>query len=145
MRLYTIGFTRKSAEYFFSRLRRAGIRTLVDVRLHNTSQLAGFTKKEDLPFFSRELCKAGYLHLPELAPSEELFQARKKENMAWQAYEKRYLALLRGRAVEKDLIPGSLDGGCLLCTEDDPRHCHRRLGAEYLQEKWPGVEIIHLT
>lgn len=145
MRLYTIGFTHKTAEYFFSRLRRAGIRTLVDVRLHNTSQLAGFTKKEDLPFFVRELCKAAYLHLPSLAPSEELFHARKKEKMTWQAYEKRYLALLRTRAVETELKPESLDGGCLLCTEDDPRHCHRRLAAEYLQDKWPGMEIIHLT
>jgi uncharacterized protein (DUF488 family) len=145
MRLYTIGFTRKSAEYFFTRLKRAGIRTLVDVRLHNTSQLAGFTKKEDLPFFSRELCRAGYLHLPELAPSEELFRARTKEKMDWHAYEKRYLALLRHREVEAALKPEALDGGCLLCTEDDPRHCHRRLAAEYLQDKWPGVEVIHLT
>lgn len=145
MRLYTIGFTHKTAEYFFSRLKRAGIRTLVDVRLHNTSQLSGFTKKEDLPFFVRELCKAGYRHLPELAPSEELFHARKKEKMAWQAYEKRYLALLRSREVENHLEPEGLDGACLLCTEDDPRHCHRRLAAEYLQDKWPGVEIIHLT
>jgi uncharacterized protein (DUF488 family) len=145
MRLYTIGFTRKSAEYFFTRLRRAGIRTLVDVRLHNTSQLSGFTKKEDLPFFTKELCKAGYLHLPELAPSEELFHARKQEKMAWPPYEKRYLNLLRQRAVETALNPEILDGGCLLCTEDDPRHCHRRLAAEYLQEKWPGVEVIHLT
>jgi uncharacterized protein (DUF488 family) len=145
MRLYTIGFTRKSAEYFFTRLRRAGIRTLVDVRLHNTSQLSGFTKKEDLPFFTKELCKAGYLHLPELAPTEELFHARKQENMAWPPYEKRYLGLLRQRAVETALTPETLDGGCLLCTEDDPRHCHRRLAAEYLQEKWPGVEVIHLT
>jgi uncharacterized protein (DUF488 family) len=145
MRLYTIGFTRKSAEYFFTRLRRAGIRTLVDVRLHNTSQLSGFTKKEDLPFFIKEICKAGYLHLPELAPSEELFQARKHENMAWPPYEKRYLNLLRQRAVETALTPEALDGGCLLCTEDDPRHCHRRLAAEYLQAKWPGVEVVHLT
>jgi uncharacterized protein (DUF488 family) len=145
MRLYTIGFTRKSAEYFFTRLRRAGVRTVVDVRLHNTSQLAGFTKKEDLPFFAKELCKAGYMHLPELAPSEELFQARKHEKMAWQPYEKRFLNLLRMREVEKALSPGILDGGCLLCTEDDPRHCHRRLAAEYLQERWPGVEVIHLT
>src|SRR3954468_15957087 len=110
MRLYTIGFTHKNAEYFFSSLRRAGIRTLVDVRLHNTSQLAGFTKKEDLPFFMRDLCKAGYLHLPQLAPSEDLFHARKKEKMTWQAYEKKYLALLRSRSVEKDLTPESLDG-----------------------------------
>jgi uncharacterized protein (DUF488 family) len=145
MRLYTIGFTLKSAEYFFSRLKRAGIRTLVDVRLHNTSQLSGFTKKEDLPFFVREICKAGYLHLPELAPSEELFQARKREKMAWHPYEKRYLNLLRQRGVENALSPEALEGGCLLCTEDDPRHCHRRLAAEYLQEKWPGVEVIHLT
>lgn len=145
MRLYTIGFTQKSAEYFFTRLKRAGIRTLIDVRLHNTSQLSGFTKKEDLPFFTREICKAGYLHLPELAPSEDLFHARKKEKMNWHAYEKRYLDLIRHRAIEGSLKPEVLDGGCLLCTEDDPRHCHRRLAAEYLQDKWPGVEVIHLT
>ncbi|MDB5047111.1 MAG: hypothetical protein JWO30_182 [Fibrobacteres bacterium] len=145
MKLYTIGFTRKSAEYFFTLLQRAGVRKILDVRLNNVSQLAGFTKREDLRYFSRAICKADYLHLPDLAPSEELFHARKKENMNWKAYEKRFLELIKRRAIEEKLTPESADGGCLLCTEDDPRHCHRRLVAEYLQEKWGHVEIVHLA
>jgi len=145
MKLYTIGFTQKSAEYFFSALQRAGVRRILDVRLHNVSQLAGFTKREDLRYFARAICRAEYLHLPDLAPSEELFHARKRENMNWKAYEKRFLDLMERRAIEGKLAPETADQGCLLCTEVDPRHCHRRLVAEYLEEKWGGLEIIHLT
>jgi uncharacterized protein (DUF488 family) len=145
MKLYTIGFTRKSAEYFFTLLQRAGVRIILDVRLNNVSQLAGFTKREDLRYFSRAICKADYLHLPELAPSEELFHARKKENMNWKMYEKRFLDLIKRRAIEEKLTPESADGGCLLCTEEDPRHCHRRLVAEYLRDRWGDVEIVHLA
>jgi uncharacterized protein (DUF488 family) len=145
MKLYTIGFTKKSAEYFFTGLQRAGVRKILDVRLHNVSQLAGFTKRDDLEFFARAICKAGYLHLPDLAPSEDLFHARKKENMNWKMYERRFMDLIHRRAIEQKVKPEDFDGGCLLCTEDDPRHCHRRLVAEYLQEKWGDLEIIHLT
>lgn len=145
MKLYTIGFTGKSAEYFFTCLRRAGVRNILDVRLNNTSQLSGFSKRDDLRFFAREICKAGYAQLPVLAPSEDLFHARKKENMTWQAYEKRYLDAIGRRAVETQVDPALLDGGCLLCAEDDPRHCHRRLAAEYLAEKRGDIEIVHLT
>ncbi|MDB5106530.1 MAG: hypothetical protein JWP91_4219 [Fibrobacteres bacterium] len=145
MKLYTIGFTKKSAEYFFTRLQRAGVRKIVDIRLNNVSQLSGFSKREDLQYFAKAICKADYVHLPDLAPSEDLFHARKKENMNWKSYERRFLDLIKRRAIEEKVTPDSLDGGCLLCTEDDPQHCHRRLVAEYLQEKWGGVEIIHLT
>lgn len=145
MKIYTIGFTRKSAEYFFTRLQRAGVRRIVDVRLNNVSQLSGFSKREDLQYFARALCKADYVHLPELAPSEDLFHARKKENMTWSAYERRFLELLKRREIESRIRPEDLEGACLLCTEDDPRHCHRRLVAEYLMEKWGRVEITHLT
>jgi uncharacterized protein (DUF488 family) len=145
MKLFTIGFTKKSAEYFFTSLQRAGVRKILDIRLNNVSQLSGFSKREDLQYFARALCKADYVHLPELAPSEELFHARKKENMNWKGYEHRFLDLMKRRAIEEKVTPESMDGGCLLCTEDDPRHCHRRLVAEYLQEKWGDVEIIHLT
>jgi uncharacterized protein (DUF488 family) len=144
MKLYTIGFAKKSAEHFFTALKRAGVRRILDVRISNTSQLSGFTKKEDLKYFARAICGADYAHLPELAPSEELFHARKKENMNWKSYAKRYLDLLKLRNVAETLPHELFDGACLLCTEEDPRDCHRSLLAEYLEGEWGGIEIIHL-
>jgi uncharacterized protein (DUF488 family) len=144
MKLYTIGFAKKSAEQFFTALKRAGVRRILDVRIGNTSQLSGFTKKDDLKYFARAICGADYAHLPELAPSEELFHARKKENMNWKSYGKRYLDLLKLRNIAETLPPSLFEDACLLCTEEDPRDCHRSLLAEYLEAKWGGIEIIHL-
>lgn len=145
MKLFTIGFTKKSAEAFFTKLQRAGVRRLVDVRLNNVSQLAGFTKKDDLRYFTNAICRVDYVHLPELAPTKDILDAYKKNKGDWGIYEQQFLDLMRKRRIE-DIVPrGSLDGGCLLCSEDKPHHCHRRLVAEYLKEKWGDVEIEHLT
>jgi uncharacterized protein (DUF488 family) len=145
MEVYTIGFTRKSAEEFFAALRRAGARKLVDVRLNNTSQLSGFAKKGDLAFFLRELCGAEYVHEPSLAPTRELLDAYSKGGMGWEEYERRYLALLESRKVEERLERSLLEGpAVLLCSEPGPERCHRRLAAEYLERAWGGLEIIHL-
>jgi uncharacterized protein (DUF488 family) len=144
MKLYTIGFAKKSAERFFTLLKRAGVRRILDVRISNTSQLSGFTKKDDLRYFARAICGADYVHLPELAPSGELFHARKKEGMNWKSYEKRYLDLLKRRNIVETLPQSLFDGGCLLCAEEDPRDCHRGILAEYLESEWGDVEIIHL-
>jgi uncharacterized protein (DUF488 family) len=144
MRIFTIGFTKKSAEAFFTRLQNAGVKRLVDVRLNNISQLAGFTKKDDLRYFLKAICDIEYVHLPELAPTAEILDAYKKQkNGGWELYEHRFLDLMRSRQIEntaRDLLAD----GCLLCSEEKPLHCHRRLVAEYLKEHWRDVEIEHI-
>jgi len=108
------------------------------------SQLAGFAKKDDLAFFLRTICGIPYEHHPELAPTRELLDFYKKDGGAWSDYEKRFTDLIAKRRIETTLSPEALDGACLLCSEDKPTHCHRRLVAEYLRERWGGVEIVHL-
>jgi uncharacterized protein (DUF488 family) len=142
--VYTIGFTRKHADEFFPLLQQAGVRRVLDIRLNNTSQLAGFTKREDLPYFLRAIANMDYVHLPQLAPSPEIFTAYKKLKGAWPVYEERFLALMAERRVEESVPRALVDGGCLLCSEPTPEHCHRRLVAEYLRGKWGGLRIVHL-
>jgi uncharacterized protein (DUF488 family) len=144
MRIYTIGFTRKSARTFFTELQDAGVKRLVDVRLNNTSQLAGFTKKDDLGFFAEAICGIQYVHIPALAPTPEILDAYKKHKGDWRLYEQEFLDLLRSRRIEETVSREMLDEGCLLCSEETPEHCHRRLVAEYLKDKWGNVEIEHL-
>lgn len=144
MKLFTIGFTKKSAEQFFTRLKQPGLERVVDIRLNNVSQLAGFTKKNDLRFFLRDICHIDYVHLPELAPTEDILHAYKKDGSDWQTYERQFLALMVKRHVEETLDKKLIAGGCLLCSEATPEHCHRRLVAEYLREKWGNVDIQHL-
>ena len=144
MRIYTIGFTKKSAEAFFTRLQTAGVQRLVDVRLNNTSQLAGFAKRDDLRYFTRAVCGIDYAHLADLAPTQDMLDAYKKQKGDWAVYERHFLALMADRHVEETVSRAEMDGGCLLCSEDTPAHCHRRLVAEYLKQKWGGVEIEHL-
>lgn len=144
MKLFTIGFTKKSAETFFTTLREAEVKRLIDVRLNNVSQLAGFSKRDDLAYFARALCGIEYAHEPELAPTQEILDAFKKNKGAWEDYERNFLALMAERHIESKFQPDEFDGACLLCSEETPEHCHRRLVAEYLQGKWRGVEIQHL-
>ena len=144
MKIFTIGFTKKSAETFFTRLKNAGVRRLIDVRLNNVSQLAGFTKKDDLRYFSKAICGIDYLHLAELAPTAEILDPYKKaKNGDWQLYERQFLDLMRSRHIETT-AQELLEDGCLLCSEERPHHCHRRLVAEYLREHWGNVQIEHL-
>jgi uncharacterized protein (DUF488 family) len=145
MKIFTIGFTKKSAETFFTRLKNAGVRRLIDVRLNNVSQLAGFTKKDDLRYFTKAICNVEYLHLPELAPTAEILDPYKKaKNGDWGLYERQFIELMRSRHIESTVSRDVLDGGCLLCSEEKPHHCHRRLVAEYLKEHWRDVEIEHI-
>jgi uncharacterized protein (DUF488 family) len=143
--VYTLGFTKKSAERFFSLLRDSGARRLVDVRLNNVSQLAGFAKQQDLQFFLREICGMEYLHLPILAPTQELLDGYRKAGSGWLAYEQAFLALLRERQIERSVSADQIDGSVLLCSEDQPHQCHRRLVAEYLGDAWGGLQIVHLS
>jgi uncharacterized protein (DUF488 family) len=143
--LFTIGFTQKSAREFFTNLKGAGVKRVVDVRLNNNSQLAGFSKKEDLAYFLKEIGNIEYVHLPELAPTQDILNAYKKFKGDWGVYEKQFLDLMEKRQIEKTIRPELLDHGCLLCSEHLPHHCHRRLVAEYLNSKWSGVTIKHLV
>ena len=143
--VYTIGFTQKTASEFFGALKRAGVKRLVDVRLNNSSQLAGFTKRDDLPYFLRELCAAEYIHEPLLAPTQELLDAYKKRRGVWADYEQRFLDLMRERRIEQRVPREMFDvPSVLLCSEPTPEHCHRRLVVEYLQAIWGDLRPVHL-
>lgn len=144
MRLFTIGFTKKPARRFFELLRTSGARRVVDVRLNNVSQLAGFAKKDDLAYFLREICEMDYVHIPALAPTQEMLDAYKKHGGDWKGYEKQFLDLMRERRIEETVPKEVVAEGCLLCSEDKPHHCHRRLVAEYLKQHWGDVQIAHL-
>jgi uncharacterized protein (DUF488 family) len=145
MTLFTIGFTRKSAKEFFGKLKAAGVRRLIDVRLNNTSQLAGFSKRDDLKYFTETICGIDYLHLAALVPTSEILEPYKKHKGDWSVYERAFVDLIRARRIEENLDRQTFDGACLLCSEERPDHCHRRLVAEYLGDKWGNVEIRHLV
>jgi uncharacterized protein (DUF488 family) len=142
--LFTIGFTRKSAEDFFSRLQTAGVQRVIDIRLNNTSQLAGFAKASDLKYFLRAICGIEYIHEPLLAPTQEILDAYKKSKGSWGDYELAFNALMDEREITEKIPIDILGGGCLLCSEDSPQECHRRLVAERLQDRWKEIEIKHL-
>jgi uncharacterized protein (DUF488 family) len=142
--IFTIGFTKKSAEEFFTKLQVAGVRRVVDVRLNNVSQLAGFTKKDDLRFFLSRIGQIDYIHEPKLAPTQEMLDAYKKQKGDWADYERQFLALMAARKIEATVSRDVLDGGCLLCSEETPECCHRRLVVEYLARHWEGVTVTHI-
>lgn len=144
MKIFTIGFTKKNAEQFFAHLKQPGLQRVLDTRLNNVSQLAGFTKKDDLRFFLREVVHIDYVHLPTLAPTQAMLDAYKKNGGDWETYEKQFLALMAERRIEASVNKDLVAGACLLCSEPTPHHCHRRLVAEYLRGKWGDVDIQHL-
>lgn len=145
MEIYTIGFTKKSASVFFGLLKRERIEQLVDVRLNNVSQLAGFTKRDDLAFFMSEVCDADYRHEPLLAPTQELLDRYKKANGSWSEYESAFIELLAARRIEDVVDPSMFKPRtALLCSEPTPEHCHRRLVVDYLSTAWGGVNAVHL-
>lgn len=147
MKLFTIGYTKKSAREFFETLKHNSVVTLIDVRLNNSSQLAGFTKKEDLKYFLKEILNANYLHETQFAPTKELLDNYKKGFIKWDEYEKEFLSILEKRNVQlliQTKYKMNFDRTCLLCSEEKPDFCHRRLVAEYIKRFIPDIEIIHL-
>ncbi len=145
MNVYTIGFTEKPARRFFDLVRSSGARRVVDVRLNNTGQLAGFSKRDDLIFFLKEICDIDYVHLPELAPTASILDAYKKHGGAWSVYEAEFLNLMERRRIEQSIARDLMDQCCLLCSEHKPHQCHRRLVVEYLQRKWGDLKATHLV
>ena len=144
MRVYTIGFTRKSASEFFGLLAESGAKRLIDVRLNNVSQLAGFAKRDDLEYFLNRICGMEYVHLPELAPTKEMLDSYRKDHRSWDTYESQFLALMEQRRIGEMDLGRLVADACLLCSEDKPDRCHRRLVAEYLQGDWGDIDIVHL-
>jgi uncharacterized protein (DUF488 family) len=145
MEILTLGFTKRSARSFFDALKAARVTRLVDVRLNNVSQLAGFTKRDDLAYFLKEICGVDYVHELMLAPTQHLLDDYKKHRVPWSEYERSFLSLMAERRIE-DRIPRALFDGraVLLCSEPTADHCHRRLVAEYLRDHWGDVEVTHL-
>ena len=143
-KVFTISFTKKSAESFFNRLQEAGVKKVIDVRLNNISQLAGFAKKDDLRYFLKAIGGIDYAQQIEFAPTQEMLDAYKKQRGEWADYEKRFLALMADRKIEEVVSRQSPSRACFLCSEDKPHHCHRRLIAEYLNQKLCNLDIAHL-
>jgi uncharacterized protein (DUF488 family) len=145
MEIYSIGFTQKSAGEFFDTLRANGIERLLDVRLNNTSQLAGFAKQADLAYFLREICNCSYEREPLLAPTQTMLDSYKKKKGSWDIYAEEFTNLMHSRNIETAISQqGFLKKTVLLCSEPTAEHCHRRLVLEYLQISWPNVIIRHL-
>ncbi|MFM6025045.1 MAG: DUF488 family protein, partial [Dolichospermum sp.] len=143
--LFTIGFTQKKAEQFFETLTKAGVKRVIDTRLNNVSQLAGFAKKPDLQYFLQKICGIEYIHILDLAPTKDILDAYKKKEITWDSYEQKFNQLMTQRQIERKLSIDIIDKSCLLCSELKPHNCHRRLVAEYLQinlEK--NIQIHHL-
>jgi uncharacterized protein (DUF488 family) len=144
IKVFTIGFAGKRAEDFFKTLKQSGVRRLVDIRLNNSSQLAGFTKRRDLEYFLRVIAGIGYAHEPDFAPTKDILDDYKKKRIDWGEYEKLYRRLLAERRPAEKLRPEDFNCACLLCSEPTADRCHRRLAAEYLCDAWSNVAIIHL-
>ena len=144
MKLFTIGFTKKSAEEFFTLLQNAGVTRIVDIRLNNTSQLAGFAKARDLKYFLHAIAGIDYVHIPDLAPTQDILDDFKKRKGSWAEYENKFRDLMAKRRIASTAANTLRENDCLLCSEPTPEHCHRRLVAEYLQEQLGNIEMIHL-
>ena len=144
IKLFTIGFTKKKAVTFFEKINNSGVVKLIDIRLNNVSQLAGFTKKDDLMYFLKKICNSDYMYEPLLSPTKEILDAYKKKEINWTEYEKRFNDLLVLRKAHTLTSLSELHMACLLCSEPTPEKCHRRLVAEFLKNKFENIEIIHL-
>jgi len=145
MEIYTIGFTKKNAGEFFDLLEAEDIEQLFDVRLRNRSQLSGFAKRDDLKYFLKKILDAEYYHQTDLAPTKELLDEWRDDEITWQEYEDRFYELMREREIEKEFSPADFeDRTVLLCSEHKPNKCHRRLVVEYLEDEWKEVQATHL-
>jgi uncharacterized protein (DUF488 family) len=144
IKLFTIGFTENSAEKFFNLLRNNNVKKIVDTRINNVSQLAGFAKGADLKFFAKEIGDMSYAHNIDFAPTKELLSRYRNEEISWEEYEVEYLNLLDARKISQRTNVDVLHENCLLCSEYTPEKCHRRLLAEYLKHVRNDIDIIHL-
>ncbi|MFZ1325126.1 MAG: DUF488 domain-containing protein [Candidatus Contendobacter sp.] len=145
MKTYTIGFTQKNAQRFFTLIKHNNVARIIDIRLNNISQLAGFAKRDDLKYFLSELCDADYIYIKELTPTKDILNAYKKKEISWDGYEDKFLNLMSQRNIERTIDKSVIENGCLLCSEHEPHYCHRRLVVEYLNQSWSTeIEVVHL-
>ncbi|RGC30125.1 DUF488 domain-containing protein [Enterocloster aldenensis] len=146
MKIFTMGFTQKSAEQFFGLVSSNEIELLIDVRLNNQSQLAGFTKGRDLEFFLNKICNCKYEHNIIFAPTKEILNDYKKQQITWEEYVVQYNLLIEKRNVEKVFVKKYTEFNkiLLLCSEATAENCHRRLLAERLKNCVANVDIVHL-
>lgn len=144
MNIYTIGFTKKTAEEFFNLLIKNNVKKLIDIRLNNRSQLAGFAKGEDLKFFLNKIGQIEYSYMPEFAPTDNLLKGYRKNQISWEGYEKQYNKLLTERGVLRNKNTSIFDNTCLLCSEPTAKQCHRRLAAEYIAKANKEIKVTHL-
>lgn len=141
----TIGFTKSSAAHFFDRIKRAGVKKVLDVRLHHGSQLAGFAKSSDLGYFLKEICGVDYALAPLFAPTEAIMTGLRTAKKDWSLPAAQFMDLLAARHIERHVTLTELEGTCLLCAEATHHHCHRRLVVDYLNERWGGsLAVTHL-
>ncbi|MDR2194637.1 MAG: DUF488 domain-containing protein [Treponema sp.] len=143
-RIFTIGFTGKTAEKFFSLIEENNIKKLIDVRLNNVSQLAAFSKKDDLEFFLKRILSCDYIHRPDLAPTETILKNYKSKIINWDTYTDEYIKLLDSRNIASTMRSNEIINSVFLCSEHQPKYCHRRLLVEYFQKQWNNLKIIHL-
>lgn len=146
MKIYTIGFTQKSAREFFNKIKTNGAKLLIDIRLNNVSQLAGFAKGKDLEYFLKEICNCEYAHDDVFAPTKELLENYRAGKVSWQQYEEIFAKIMTSRQIEERFkrLYAKYENICLLCSEPTAEKCHRRLVAEYLQKHCDNIEIIHI-
>ena len=146
MILHTIGFTQKTAQQFFELIRKNGIKIVIDVRLNNVSQLAGFSKGNDLKYFLSELCKCDYAHCNDLAPTKEILDGYKSKKITWFEYEAQYKSLVENRGAINNFFEtcDKYEHICLLCSEPTVENCHRRLLAEMIVSEYPQIAVKHL-
>lgn len=144
MKLFTIGFTKKSAEEFFTCLQKAGVSRVVDIRLNNTSQIAGFAKAKDLKYFLRAIAGIDYVHITDFAPTQDILDNFKKNKGSWTEFESKFKNLMSQRRISETATKVLHENDCLLCSEHEPEHCHRRLVAEHLKKHLTNIEVVHL-
>jgi uncharacterized protein (DUF488 family) len=144
IRLFTIGFTKKTAEHFFETLRKNEVKKIVDIRINNSSQLAGFAKGSDLAYFAKAIANIGYVYVPDFAPTKELLSDYQNKKIDWIGYQKIYRNLIEQRKIATKYNVSNFDNSCFLCSEDTPEQCHRRLLVEFFKEINPDIQIIHL-
>jgi uncharacterized protein (DUF488 family) len=144
IKLFTIGFTKKSAKQFFELLKENGVKKIVDIRINNSSQLAGFAKGSDLAYFAQSINNIEYIHIADFAPTKELLSDYQNKRIDWDGYQKVFKDLIEKRKISSKYNIAEFDGACFLCSEETPEHCHRRLLAEYFREINKDIEIVHL-
>ncbi|MGD9567064.1 MAG: DUF488 family protein [Sedimentibacter sp.] len=146
-KLYTIGFTKKSAQKFFELLEMNNVNTIIDIRLNNTSQLSGFAKYPDIKFFLKRVCNIDYLHDLQFSPTEDILKNYKKKVYTWQDYVEHFENLMIERKIDKHIINNYSDclekNYCLLCSEDTPENCHRSLVSDKFNKIF-SIELKHL-